>query len=95
MNQSTISYEQVLGLAEQLKSASNNMESILNEVKSLFDQIGNSDAWAGTAASEARAKFDTLSAKFPEFAQATSSCQTYLSSVVENYRNIDTKVQNQ
>lgn len=95
MNGSTISYEQVLGLADQLKAASNNMESILAEVQSLFNQIGSTDAWAGTAASEARAKFDTLSAKFPEFAQATSSCQAYLSSVVQNYKAIDTKVQNQ
>ena len=95
MNQSTISYAQILELADQLKAASNNMESILGEVKGLFDQIGNSDAWAGTAESEARAKFDTLSAKFPEFAAATSSCQTYLASVVAKYQQVDTSVQNQ
>ena len=95
MNGSAISYEQVLGLADQLKAASNNMESILSEVQSLFNQIGSSAVWSGDAAGEARAKFDQLSAKFPEFAQATASCQAYLASVVQNYRAIDTKVRSQ
>ena len=94
MNYSKISYEQLMSLAEQLRGASQNMESILNEVKVLFNRIGGSDVWSGTAASAARASFDQLAAKFPEFYSATSKCHTHLTSVVENYKRVDASISN-
>lgn len=94
MNYSKISYEQILSLAGQLKTNAQNMEQLLNEVKMLLNQIGNSNAWTGTSAMAAKTRFDALSAKFPEFYNATSKCHTHLISVVENYKNVDASVSN-
>ena len=94
MNYSKISYEQVLSLAEQLKTASVNMESVLTEITTLLNRVGNSDAWNGTSAAAAKMKFDTLAAKLPEFYNATRNCHTHLVSVVENYKNVDASISN-
>lgn len=94
MNYSKISYEQIVMLAEQLQTASQNMETILNEVTTLFNQIGDSGVWSGTAAQLSKSQFDSLKAKFPDFYIATSKCCSHLKSVVENYKNIDASVSN-
>lgn len=95
MDFSKLSYSQVESLAEQLSTASNDMESILTEIKNLFNKIGTEDVWSGTAASETKAQFDELSAKFPEFQQAIVDCYKYLMSVVENYKSVDSMVMGQ
>lgn len=89
MDFSKLSYTQVQGLADQLNSASTQMESVLNEVKSLFDKVGNDEVWSGTAASTTKETFDQLSAKFPEFSQSVNDCYKYLVNVVENYKAAD------
>lgn len=94
MNYSKISYEQTASLAEQLQTASQNMESILNEVGALLNQIGDSGVWDGTAAQSSKTQFDALKAKFPEFYEATRKCHSHLISVVENYKNVDASVTN-
>jgi type VII secretion effector (TIGR04197 family) len=95
MNFSKLSYAQINSLAEQLKSSSTQMESLLNEIKTLFDKVGNDDVWSGTAASSTKENFDTLSAKFPEFSTAINDCYKYLISVVANYQAVDQSVSGQ
>lgn len=92
MDFSRLSYGQITSIAEQLNNSSAQMESLLNEIKALFDKVGTDDVWSGTAASATKEKFDTLSAKFPEFSQAVNDCYKYLLSVVENYQNVDNVV---
>ena len=88
---SKLSYEQVVAIANELKDSSGVMETLLNgDLKNLFRQIGDEGVWAGDAASRARAEFDTLAAKFPEFVAAIDECHKYLLNVVESYKNIDT-----
>ena len=41
MDFSKLSYENVISMAEQLKSSSSEMESLLNELKTLFENVGN------------------------------------------------------
>ena len=86
MDFSKLSYSQVETLATQLNGASTSMES-------LFNKVGTDDVWSGTAASETKNEFDTLSAKFPEFSNAINDCYRYLMSVVETYKNVDATVQ--
>ena len=95
MDFSKLSYSQIQALADQLQSASTSMESLLSELKVLFNKIGNDDVWSGTAASTTKETFDTLSAKFPEFSQAINDCYRYLISVVENYKSVDAMVSGQ
>ena len=95
MNQEKLNYEQILSLADQIKKTSSNMEQILNEVNTLFNRIGSEDTWAGTAAASAKEQFNRLSAKFPEFYNATNMCYSHLVSVVENYKNVDTTISQQ
>ncbi len=93
MDFSKLSYSQVETLATQLNGASTSMESLLDEIKTLFNKVGTDDVWSGTAASETKNEFDTLSAKFPEFSNAINDCYRYLMSVVETYKNVDATVQ--
>ena len=88
MNNTKISYEQLISLAEQLKTSSQNMESILNEIKILFNRIGNPDVWAGASAEAAKAKFNMLSSKFPEFYNATRKCHTHFKLPRKDYNNV-------
>lgn len=92
MDFSKLSYGQVQSMADQLNSSSTQMESLLTEIKALFDKIGSDEVWSGTAASETKATFDKLSAKFPEFSQSVNDCYKYLMSVVENYKSVDSMV---
>lgn len=92
MDFSKLSYSQVESMANELNSSSQNMEQLLNEVKNLFNKIGTDDVWSGTAASETKAKFDELSAKFPDFYNAINDCYKYLMSVVESYKSVDQSV---
>lgn len=94
MDFSRLSYDQVIAASNELKSASNDMNTLLDEMKNLFSKIGEDNVWSGTAASNAKELFDTLSAKFPEFYQAVSDCSEYLSSVVANYQAIDSAIKN-
>ena len=92
MDFSRLSYGQITSLAEQLNNSASQMESTLEEIKTLFNKVGTDDVWSGTAASATKEKFDTLSAKFPEFSQAVNDCYKYLLSVVENYQSVDSSV---
>lgn len=92
MDFSKLSYAQVQGLADQLNSSSSSMETLLTEIKALFEKVGNDDVWSGTAASSTKETFDQLSAKFPEFSQSVNDCYKYLMSVVENYKSVDQMV---
>lgn len=95
MDFSKLSYEQVVSIADQLQSSSTSMETLLNELKTLFENIGNEQVWSGTAASQTKDKFDALSAKFPEFYMAINDCYKYLTNVVENYKSVDAIVTGQ
>lgn len=95
MDFSKLTYGQVQSMADQLKSSATQMESLLSEIKTLFDKVGNDDVWSGTAASTTKDTFDQLSAKFPEFSESINDCYTYLTSVVENYQSVDAMVQGQ
>lgn len=92
MNFAKLSYGQVQAMAEQLKSAADEMESLRTEIDALFAQIGTEEVWNGTAAAATKETFDKLSAKFPEFSQSVTDCYKYLMSVVESYKAVDTMV---
>ncbi len=89
MDFSKLSYGQITEIASDLSSNASQMENILNETKTLLNKIGTDEVWSGTAASAAKEKFDTLSAKFPEFSQAVNDCSAYLNQVVANYQAAD------
>ena len=95
MDFSKLSYTQVQSLAEQLNTSSANMQSLLEEIKVLFNKVGEENVWSGTAASQTKEEFDTLSAKFPEFSQAVQDCYKYLLSVLENYKAVDSIITGQ
>lgn len=92
MDFSKLTYGQVQAMADQLNTSSTDMESLLSEIKSLFDKVGTEDVWSGTAASTTKETFDKLSEKFPEFSQSVKDCYEYLMKVVENYKTVDAMV---
>lgn len=94
MDFSKLSYAEVTAASNELNSAANDMNALLDEIKMLFSKIGEGNVWSGTAASNAKELFDTLSAKFPEFYQAVSDCSKYLNFVVANYQAVDSAIKN-
>ena len=86
---SKLSYDDVVSAATALKTSSDDMKTLLEEVKSLFNKIGDGGVWSGTAASNTKENFDQLSSKFNEFYMAIDDCSKYLNSVVENYKSVD------
>ena len=93
MNGAKLSYEQLETIASQLKSSSDQMAEILNNIKNEFSKIGDEGTWSGTSAETTKQTFDTLSAKFPEFVEAVESCYTYLTTkVLPNYRAVEAAI---
>ena len=92
---SKLSYGQVQAMADQLNSAAGQMETLLTEIRGLFDKVGTDDVWSGTAASQTKERFDTLSGKFHEFNEAVEACHQYLLNVVESYKAVDAAVNGQ
>lgn len=95
MEFSKLSYSQVQSLADSLHNSAASMETLLSEIKALFENIGNDEVWSGTAAAQTKEQFDLLSAKFPEFYNAVDECHKYLLSVVANYQSVDAAVNGQ
>ena len=95
MDFSKISYSQVQAYADQLKTSSTSMKDVLDEITLSFNQIGSEDVWSGTAASEAKAEFDKLSARFHEFNDAVAECSAYLTGVVTRAKELDAKISGQ
>ncbi len=85
-----ISYSEVENLANKLKTAGTDMEAILSEIKMLLSKIGDDGTWSGEAAVEAKATFDEISVKFPEFSQSVIDCGSYLiNTVIANAKIAD------
>ena len=92
---SKISYQAMSEASTSLKTNATDMSTILTEIKTLFENIGDESTWSGTAANSAKEQFDTLSAKFEEFYTSISDCSQYLDKVVQNYQNVDSIVNGQ
>ena len=92
MNGSALTYAQISAIGTNLKSYSSEMESLLNDIKALFAKVGTDSVWSGTSASAAKAEFDRLSAKFPEFSKAVNDCASYLDTVVASYQDVDRQI---
>ncbi len=93
MDHSKISYEQVRATADQLKNYASQMETLLNEAKTLLAKVGDAGTWAGTAAASVKDSFDKLSVRFPEFSAAVNDENIYLNKVVQNFETADASVQ--
>lgn len=87
-----LSYNEILSIAATLSTASTNMGKVLNTTKVLLNKVGTDSVWSGTAASEAKTKFDALSKQFPEFTQSVDDMSKYLKQVVANYQTVDSAV---
>lgn len=85
-----LSYEELESIASQLKNSSDAMAEILKSIEDEFSKVGDEGTWSGTAASETKVVFDSLSQKFPEFSEAVESCYIYLTTkVIPNYKAAD------
>lgn len=87
-----LSYSDILTISNTLSTNSKSMQTLLGEIKTLFNKVGSDDTWSGTAASETKQTFDTLSKKFPEFYEAVDEASKYLKQVVANYQAADKAV---
>lgn len=89
-----LTYQDLLNAGDSLGIYATNMETLLNAIKTNIDKIGTEGIWSGTAAENAKAKFNEIALKFDEFHEAITSCKNYLNKVVENYQAADQAANN-
>ncbi len=94
MNQEKISYEQMRDKAASLRTSANNLQAIFDQVKVEIGKIGVEDTWKSNAATEFVNKFNTLSAKFPDFITKVNDCATFIDNTVNAYETSDQKIGN-
>ena len=92
MDFSKVSYEDVEAKAADLSTTASSMDSTLQEIKMLFNQVGDDSVWSGTAASQTKSTFDMLSAQFHQFNEAVQNCSEYLVKAVETYKSVDSAI---
>lgn len=93
MNGSNLTYAQITTISQNLQNYSKDMQTVLEDIINLANRIGNEDVWGGTAAEDAKQKFNTLNAKFADFYKAVNDEAAHLTAVVENYQKVDTQLQ--
>ena len=87
-----ISYEHARGKADSLRKSAATLENVFDEVKTEIGKIGTDDTWKSDAATEYLNKFNSLSAKFPDFIQKVQDCATFIDSTVDAYVTSDSKI---
>ncbi len=96
MESSKLSYIQVHTAAKNLSTSATDMEAILNEVKGLFNKIGDEGTWSGTAAAQTKETFDQLSSKFSRFSESVMECHSHLVNVViPGFKDVDSAITGQ
>ena len=92
MNQEKISYEQMRGKADSLRTSATKLQEIFDQVKVEISKLGTEDTWKSSAATEFINKFNSLSGKFPDFIQKVRDCATFIDNSVEGYETADSKI---
>ena len=92
MQETNLTYEQVLAISQALEKYASDMQVILDEITQLSSKIGNEDIWGGQTAMAAKSKFSDLSIKFGEFNEAVKNESKFLANVIENYKQTDVRM---
>lgn len=88
---STLNYVEIDAKAELLKTASNNIATELNVVKSELDKIGSEEVWSGNSANETREEVQVLIEKFPMFSEKIDDCYAFLKKAAAGYAQLDAR----
>lgn len=89
----SLSYEEINSISSQLRSKATSMETLLNNVKTELNKVGDGGVWSGSAASAARQEFNSLASKFSDFKKSVDNCASYLATTAEHYQHLDKMVQ--
>ena len=92
MNGEKISYEQARAKADSLRKSAGMLQNVFDQVKSEISKIGTEDTWKSNAATEFVNKFNSLSAKFPDFIEKVQDCATFIDNTVEAYESSDNRI---
>lgn len=78
--------------AEELTTAKNNLDAILNQdLNGIMAKVKN--AYQSEGADDVYAAFEKVKAKFPQFIQSVNECSTYLrDTVAPAYEKLEAKV---
>lgn len=90
-----VTYAQIEEIATNLKTYSEQMKEVLNEITTEMNKVGSDGVWSGEAAESVKAEFKTLSDKFSAFYDTITNCSTHLNTVVANYKSVDTSINGQ
>lgn len=84
-----LSYEQIRAAAARLKQNANNMQSLLNDVKSQMQKVNTEGVWKSQSAQKTYDTFEELSSKFPSFYEKVMSYADFLEKTVQAYEAAD------
>lgn len=90
-----VTYEQIEGIAADLKKYSEQMKEVLNEITTEMNKVGNDGVWSGEAAESVKEQFENLSKKFSNFYDTVTNCSEHLNIVVANYKSVDATIHGQ
>ena len=88
----SISLEQVLETARNIKSLNTQIVTRLNEIKREMNSLESS--WQSESSTTIRANFNKLEAKFENYKNIIDSYGTFLESTVDSYTQTESSINN-
>ena len=88
----SISLEQVLETARNIKSLNTQIVTRLNEIKREMNSLESS--WQSESSTTIRANFNKLEAKFENYKNIIDSYGTFLENTVESYSTTESSINN-
>ena len=88
----SISLEQVLETARNIKSLNTQIVTRLNEIKREMNSLESS--WQSESSTTIRANFNKLEAKFENYKDIIDSYGTFLENTVEDYSTTESSINN-
>lgn len=88
----SISLEQVLETARNIKSLNTQIVTRLNEIKREMNSLESS--WQSESSTTIRANFNKLEAKFENYKNIIDSYRTFLENTVEAYSTTESSINN-
>ncbi len=82
-----VDYGKIQDTSSGIKNSAQKMNQTLSEVKASMNSVKGS--FSSGAAETLYERFNTLSAKFPEFVEAVESYSTFLNKLVTSHQELD------
>ena len=88
MKEFDISYDEVEKIAEQLRTKSSKLKSILDDISTKINEV-HTQAWNSAAAENHLREYNSLKAKYANFYEKVTNCADFLDKAVAAGRELE------